>query len=580
MKDNKPVFLRFLKYLLPVKWKLIGAIICGFYKFILPVIIAWIIGKIVEVTSNDVTSFDYKQTKITELLFFSLIIIIISPIFVYFRNILSNIAMEHVLNKLRIDLFSHLQHQSYNFYNSHPSGSLASRITTDVNRCEQFINEVIVTSWLQIAVVCSIFTYFLYTDVIMALLSVFLVPIHAYFLKILGNKIKLHAIKTQIQFSKLSGLCVESFLNHIIIKSFLAEKIFAKYFKNESLKLRNKSINIAKYTAFSQVINALIVNIAPIIVVGTGCFFIVGDTIDISISELVTFILMQRQMFDPLSKLAAMQSTISQSQGALERIYQIFDTPNENYYKQKSYNYNINKAEIIFSNISFYHDNSCILNNINFNVKSKQSLGITGLSGSGKSSIVNLLPRFYLPKNGTIKIDNININDIDLKNLRNLIGYVHQEPFLFSNTIYDNIIIGSKYADESQVYDAATKASIHEKIISLPNGYNTKIGERGSFLSGGERQRIALARVFLKNPKILILDEATSSLDSIHRNAVQKTLIKLMKNCTTLVISHDLNFLKKLDYIIVLDNGEIVEQGSHDHLIKLKSLYYNLFMNK
>ena len=175
MKDNKPVFLRFLKYLLPVKWKLIGAIICGFYKFILPVIIAWIIGKIVEITSNEVTSFDYKQTKITELLFFSLIIIIISPIFVYFRNILSNIAMEHVLNKLRIDLFSHLQHQSYNFYNSHPSGSLASRITTDVNRCEQFINEVIVTSWLQIAVVCSIFTYFLYTDVIMALLSVFLV---------------------------------------------------------------------------------------------------------------------------------------------------------------------------------------------------------------------------------------------------------------------------------------------------------------------------------------------------------------------------------------------------------------------
>ena len=580
MKDNKPVFLRFLKYLLPVKWKLIGAIICGFYKFILPVIIAWIIGKIVEITSNEVTSFDYKQTKIIELLFFSLIIIIISPIFVYFRNILSNIAMEHVLNKLRIDLFSHLQHQSYNFYNSHPSGSLASRITTDVNRCEQFINEVIVTSWLQIAVVCSIFTYFLYTDVIMALLSVFLVPIHAYFLKILGNKIKLHAIKTQIQFSKLSGLCVENFLNHIIIKSFLAEKIFAKYFKNESLKLRNKSINIAKFTAFSQVINALIVNIAPIIVVGTGCFFIVGDTIDISISELVTFILMQRQMFDPLSKLAAMQSTISQSQGALERIYQIFDTPNENYYKQKSYNYNINKAEIIFSNISFYHDKSCILNNINFNIKSKQSLGITGLSGSGKSSIVNLLPRFYLPKNGTIKIDNININDIDLKNLRNLIGYVHQEPFLFSNTIYDNIIIGSKYADESQVYDAATKASIHEKIISLPNGYNTKIGERGSFLSGGERQRIALARVFLKKPKILILDEATSSLDSIYRNAVQKTLIKLMKNCTTLVISHDLNFLKKLDYIIVLDNGEIVEQGSHDHLIKLKSLYYNLFMNK
>ena len=576
-QKKSSVFKRFITYLYPVKWNLFGAIICGFYKFILPVIIAWIIGEIVDITTKSEININEKYYKIINLTMLSFVLIIISPLFVYWRNTFSCIAMEKSLNNLRIDLFSHIQLQSHSFFNSNQSGSLASRIISDVSKCEQFISEVMVTSWLQIAVISTIFSYFIYTNWLMAILSVFLVPIHAYLLKLIGKKIKLLAKDAQKENSLLSGASVESFINFNIIKSFTAENYVNQRFSDLSFNLMDKSTKMGKLTAWSQVINALIVHSAPMIVVTLGCLLIIYGESDISLSELVTFILMQRQMFDPLSKLAAMQSTISQSQGALERIYDILDTTPEIHNFNYTKKINSIKYDIEFIHVDFNYSNGYGLKNINLKIEHGSSCAIIGASGSGKSTIVSLLPRFYDVQNGLITINNINITEFNLRELRQSIAFVPQEPLLFSNSVYDNILIGNPLASEKQIYNAAKKSFIHDKIIQLPKGYATSIGERGMLLSGGERQRIAIARAFVKDPKILILDEATNALDSESEEIVHKALLQLMSNRTSIVIAHKLKHVISTDKIVVLDKGEIIEIGTHDNLIKSSDKYFNMW---
>ena len=572
------IFLRFTKeYLLAVKFKLFGAILCGLYKFLLPVYIAWVIGTIVGVLENNSLLIQEKQDQITTLFVTSLFLIIISPVFVYWRNTFSIVAMENVLNRLRINLFTHIQLQPHSFFTRFQSGKLTARVISDISRCEQFINEVMVTSWLHIGVIFFIFIYFLFTNWILALISVFLIPVHAFILRKIGLSIKKYAKESQEENSILSAASVESFINFNIIKIFTAEEYFNRRFSDLSVNLMDKSTTMGRLTSWSQVANALIVHTAPLIVILVGSISYIHGWLEIKISELVTFILMQRQLFEPLSKLAAMQATISQSQGALERIYDILTLTPEIKNPEKPKKPDKRTGKISFISVSFSYDQNLALNNVSFNIEPDTSLAITGKSGSGKSTLISLIPRFYDVQDGHILIDELDVKQYDLQLLRSMIAIVPQEPFLFSGSIYENILIGNPSASKKDVIQAAELSNIHDKIAQLPFGYETNVGERGKLLSGGERQRMSIARAILKEPKILILDEPTSALDPMNDTLVTSALENLRKNRTTIIIAHRISNIQYADKILFLDEGRTKEYGSYDELMKLKGSFFKNF---
>ena len=572
------IFLRFTKeYLLAVKFKLFGAILCGLYKFLLPVYIAWVIGTIVGILENNSLLIQEKQDQITTLFVTSLFLIIISPVFVYWRNTFSIVAMENVLNRLRINLFTHIQLQPHSFFTRFQSGKLTARVISDISRCEQFINEVMVTSWLHIGVIFFIFIYFLFTNWILALISVFLIPVHAFILRKIGLSIKKYAKESQEENSILSAASVESFINFNIIKIFTAEEYFNRRFSDLSVNLMDKSTTMGRLTSWSQVANALIVHTAPLIVILVGSISYIHGWLEIKISELVTFILMQRQLFEPLSKLAAMQATISQSQGALERIYDILTLTPEIKNPEKPKKPDKRTGKISFISVSFSYDQNLALNNVSFNIEPDTSLAITGKSGSGKSTLISLIPRFYDVQEGHILIDELDVKQYDLQLLRSMIAIVPQEPFLFSGSIYENILIGNPSASKKDVIQAAELSNIHDKIAQLPFGYETNVGERGKLLSGGERQRMSIARAILKEPKILILDEPTSALDPMNDTLVTSALENLRKNRTTIIIAHRISNIQYADKILFLDEGRTKEYGSYDELMKLKGSFFKNF---
>ena len=366
-------------------------------------------------------------------------------------------------------------------------------------------------------------------------------------------------------------------INFNIIKIFTAEEYFNRRFSDLSVNLMDKSTTMGRLTSWSQVANAIIVHTAPLIVILVGSISYIHGWIEIKISELVTFILMQRQLFEPLSKLAAMQATISQSQGALERIFDILTLTPEIKNPAKPNKPHKQIGKISFKSVSFSYDQKIALNNVTFNIEPNTSLAITGKSGSGKSTLISLIPRFYDVQEGHILIDDLDVKQYDLQFLRSMIAIVPQEPFLFSGSIYENILIGNPLASKKDVIQAAELSFIHEKISQLPFGYETNVGERGKLLSGGERQRISIARAILKEPKILILDEPTSALDPMNDNLVTSALKNLQRNRTTIIIAHKISNIQYATKILFLHEGRPKEFGSFDELMKFKGLFFKTF---
>jgi ATP-binding cassette subfamily B protein len=276
--------------------------------------------------------------------------------------------------------------------------------------------------------------------------------------------------------------------------------------------------------------------------------------------------------------LGFMTGMFVRAQAAADRVFEIIDAEIDVYDKQDAVEIDRVVGHIKFENVWFSYDNeNMVLKDIDLTVNSGQTIAILGATGSGKSSIINLIPRFYDVKRGSIKLDDIDIRDIKIKNLRSHIGIVRQDPFIFSTTLKENIAYSVEKATIEQLKEAAKQAKIHEFIESLPNGYDTKVGERGVTLSGGQKQRVAIARALLKNPKILILDDSTSSVDTQTEYEIQQALDELLENRTTFIITQRLSSIKKADYIIVLDDGEIKEEGKHEELMELKGIYGKLY---
>jgi len=474
---------------------------------------------------------------------------------------------QRVVRDLRDRLFRHILDQSATFFSRHTTGQLMSRITNDVNQVQQAVSETIGDLMREGLSLVGLGVYLFYLDARLALVAVTGAPLVVYPLVRFGKRIRSTTRRSQEHLEHLSHVTAEAFTGHRIVKAFGAEAREEERFRQASQRLYRTNLKVTSALALLPPLMELLGGIAIVGLIWYGSRQIAEKVL--TEGDFAAFVAAAFMMYAPIKKLSRVNATLQQAMAASERIFEILDTHSEVPERADAQPLARLRQGIEFRNVSFSYDGvtKTILKDVSFSVRSGQAVAIVGLSGAGKTTLVNLVPRFYDVSGGAILIDGIDLRDVTLASLRSQIGIVTQDTVLFDDTISRNIAYGSPGTTAADIEAAAKAAHAHEFIVTLPDGYETRIGERGQMLSGGQRQRVAIARALLRNSPILILDEATSSLDAESELLVQDALHTLMRNRTSFVIAHRLSTVRRADAIIVLERGRVAEIGRHDELL-------------
>ncbi len=548
------------------------ALLAAGISLVFPMIVRYI-------TNNVLVQYEIPQATpiILRLLFAMLALAILEYVSMYFIAYQGHIMGARMEYNMRNDLFEHFQKLSFNYYDNQKTGQLMSRITNDLfdisELCHHGPEDIIISLIKMIGAFVILFNINAWLTL---LIFVFLPPmfLFAFYMK---GKMSRAFRKNRERIAEINARVEDNLSGIRVVKSFANEdEEIDKFLESNSRFVeskRNSYWNMAGFhsglTLFTSFIN--------IAMIAGGSLFISHGII--GISDLLTFLLYINTLIDPVKKLISFTETFQNGMTGFERFYDILmimpdivDKPNAIALKEV-------KGKIEFDNVAFKYNDTTndVFRNISLTVEAGDYIALVGSSGVGKTTMCSLIPRFYEVSEGRIAIDGKDIRDLSLKSLRKNIGIVQQEVYLFAGTVMENIRYGNLEATEEEVIEAAKNANAHEFIMELPEGYNTYIGQRGIKLSGGQKQRLSIARVFLKNPPILIFDEATSSLDNESEKVVQDSLEKLAKNRTTFVIAHRLSTIKNAKKILVLTEDGIKETGTHDELLKQNGIYANLY---
>jgi subfamily B ATP-binding cassette protein MsbA len=486
----------------------------------------------------------------------------------YFSTFLMTDIGQRVVRDIRNRLFRHILDQSAGFFSRRTTGQLMSRITSDVNQVQQVVSETIgdlIREGLALVAYAALLFYY---DWRLALLCITGAPIVVYPLVRLGQRVRRMSRRSQEDLEHLSHITGEAFTGHRIVKAFGAEGHEERRFATASQRLYRTNLKVTSAVSVLPPLMEFLGGVAIVALIWYGSRQI--STIQWTQGQFTAFIFAAFMMYTPIKKLSRVNTNFQQAMAASERIFEMLDTHSEVLERPGARALVPLKRAIEFRNVSFtYEDGSPkhVLRDVSFTVWAGQMVAIVGLSGAGKTTLVNLIPRFYDVSSGTILIDGVDIRDVTLRSLRAQVGIVTQETVLFDESIASNIAYGSPVLSREAIEAAARAAHAHEFIVALPHGYETRIGERGQRLSGGQRQRLAIARALLKNSPILILDEATSSLDAESERLVQDALANLMRDRTAFVIAHRLSTVRRADAIIALERGRVAEIGRHEELL-------------
>lgn len=487
----------------------------------------------------------------------------------YFMRIAGMQLVRDIQNKLH----RHILNMPVGYFHQESSGIVISRVINDVRMLGGIFSEIIKTIMLSIPTIIILMAIALYRKWDLTLLSIMLLPLAAYSARKIGKKIKKKTLSAQSKLASLTQRLSESITGAKVIKVFNREQYRDIKFVEENRAVYRENVKIIKLKELTKVLIDITTGIAIGLILWYGGSQVKNGLI--TSGDFASIIAAIYMIFTPAKKLGESYTFLQEIKAALERIETVFHVDPE---KSGELKIKDIKDAIRFENVSFsYQSNKVpVLKNVNFEIKAGEVIALVGPSGAGKTTFADLIPRFYDPTDGLIKIDGINLNGINIKSLRELIGIVSQDIMLFNDTVKENIAFGNQNATFDEIKKAAEMAYASEFIEKLPEGYNTIIGERGLKLSGGQRQRIAIARAILKNPPLLILDEATSSLDTVSESLVQKALEGLMKNRTTIVIAHRLSTIKNADRIVVIEDGRISDVGTHEKLLSTCATYSKL----
>ena len=492
----------------------------------------------------------------------------------YYQRYLMNEAGQSVVMDLRIELYDHIQRMSLKKIYASRIGELMSRITGDVETLQNLVSNSIVDLIFNLFTFLGMFGFIIYINWRLTCLIILVLPVVAFLLSFASKKLRRAGHNVQEQLANITATAQEAFSAIRVVRSFATE--------DEELT-RFTDANKKNYRALLQAVSiqgilAGVIEVFLIFALAVVFWFGGHNVIDgdLTPGELISFIGYIAFMVQPIRTIMNQMSNLQRSIASSERIFDMLDTPAESNNSNSGINHKLSGA-IKFENVSFYYNiGQEILHNINLDVKAGEKIAIVGPTGSGKSTLVDLIPRFYDPSEGKIIIDGYDIKELSLKNLRRQIGIVPQECILMRGSLAFNIAYGLENPDMNKIIQAAEIADIREFIESLPEKYNSEVGERGVTLSGGQRQRIAIARAVIRDPKILILDEATSSLDLAVERQVQRAINQAMQGRTSFIIAHRLSTVREADKILVLENGKFIQSGTHDELLKEGGLYAEL----
>ena len=482
-----------------------------------------------------------------------------------------------IIHDLRMDLSKKLLSLDISFISSKRKGDLTSRMTSDLVEIEWSVMGTLEMFFKDPISIIIFLSTLIFISPTLTIFVVVLFPLAGVLIGYIGKSLKSSSKKGQNQLAQIMSIIDENIFGLRIIKAFNAENYINSKFEKNSEKYRATMTNILRKKDLSSPMSELLSTVVMVIVMWFGGQLVLSEQSILSPQEFIGYILIFSQIIPPVKSLTTSYYYIQKGSAAAERVYEILET--ENKIKNIDNPKEISKLEksISFNIKSFKYENLNVLSNLNFKINKGEKVALVGQSGGGKSTIVDLLARFYDVSDGKIDIDNINIKDLHIDSLRKLISIVSQESILFNDTIYNNIKLGNLNSSKEEVIQAARAANAEEFILKCENGYDTNIGNAGEKLSGGQKQRISIARAILKNPDILILDEATSSLDSESEKLIEDALSNLMKSRTSLVIAHRLSTIENADKILVINNGEIIEKGTHQELLQESGVYKKLY---
>ena len=517
------------------------------------------------------------EADVTSVLPIVLVVVIFGKgLFTFLSSFFMKAVGHRVVKTMRDDLYEHVIYQSTSYFDHVPTGDLMSRMTNDVEKVQQALSgsmgDMIEEVFTLIALLVGIFI----RDFRLAVVSFVVAPLAAVPMAVFSRQLKKKSLSAQVKMGQIYGLLHETITGNKIVKAFTTERFEIGRFLKATASYLRTSIKLAWIGSLSSPFMEFLGGIVGAFILWVGTKRIAEGAI--SPGDFGAFLTALFLMYMPIKRLSKANNVIQQAVACNARITEVLantpvirDAPN-------AYPLPPGKGAIRFEDVSFAYDRSRpVLTGIDFEVRPTETVAIVGLSGAGKTTIINLLARFYEPTSGRVLVDGIDVRDVTLDSLRSRIGLVTQEIILFNESIRDNIAYGLDNAPDGRIVAAARAAKAHEFIMQLPEGYATNIGERGGLLSAGQRQRLAIARALLKDPPILILDEATSALDSESEHLIQEALGNLRQGRTTVVIAHRLSTVRSADRILVIEAGRIAERGTHDELIRRDGLYRKLY---
>jgi ATP-binding cassette subfamily B multidrug efflux pump len=573
-RDPRNALTRLLPYLNPFKVILILVMVFVVIYTVLGLIGPYLMGVAIDkfIATKDAAG-------LVKIALVMLAVYLLNNLFQAISAWLMSDVSQRALKQLRKDLFGHLQSLPIGFFDRHPAGELMSRLTNDIDAINQAVSQNVTALLASVLSLVGILIAMFVLDKWLALASVLVVPIMFWFTEFVAKYTRRGFRELQKYLGQLNGVMEEAISGQKVVKAFRRNESAIDAFRKSNAEVFRAGVSANSYALLLMPLTNVLGNFFVIVLAGLGGWLALQGLVSIGI--IATFISYGQNFIQPLRQLANMYNSIQAALAGAERVFEIIDTPSEVDDAPQSVSLETIKGHVQFDHVKFgYRPGTPIIKDMTLDAKAGETFALVGPTGAGKTTIINLLTRFYEINGGSIKIDGIDIRDIKKDALRHQLGLVLQDTFLFSGTVMDNIRYGRLDATDEECIQAAKMADADHFIRQLPHGYDSNLSERASNLSQGQRQLLSIARAILADPAILILDEATSSVDTRTEARIQKALLRLMEGRTSFVIAHRLSTIRDADQVLVINDGEIVEKGTHQQLLDQKGFYHHLYVSQ